>query len=61
MKKLLKWIVSQSYDMTDAVLSSDAYLCNEENNISRVEWERIRGPAAPMHLGRRNGPSVHRF
>jgi hypothetical protein len=26
-----------------------------------VEWERIRGPAAPMHLGRMNGPLVHRF
>jgi hypothetical protein len=26
-----------------------------------VKWERIRGPAAPMHLGRMNGPFVHRF
>jgi hypothetical protein len=26
-----------------------------------VEWGRIRGPAAPMHLGRTNGPFVHRF
>ena len=22
---------------------------------------RIRGPAAPMHLGLKNGPFVHRF
>jgi hypothetical protein len=28
---------------------------------SRVEWGRIRGPAAPMHLGLKNGPFVHRF
>jgi hypothetical protein len=28
---------------------------------SRVEWGRIRGPAAPMHLGRTNGPFVHSF
>jgi hypothetical protein len=25
-----------------------------------VEWERIRRPAAPMHLGRTNGPFVYR-
>jgi hypothetical protein len=26
-----------------------------------VRWERIWGPAAPMHLGRTNEPFVHRF
>jgi hypothetical protein len=31
------------------------------NMVVVEEWERIRGFAAPMHLGRTNGPCVHRF
>jgi hypothetical protein len=31
------------------------------NKTDKVQWGRLRGSAAPMHLGRTNGLFVHRF